>query len=114
MIQAQELSKCNGGKKAVIALHDVAADIGKGEFVSIVGPSGSCKTTLLLCLGGLIQPTRGRVLIGGECFYDRKSASAPGSYITGKGLSVRGRMPNASVIASASPAAALKNPHSTQ
>lgn len=73
MIQIQELSKVyNGGKKAVTALHDVAATIGKGEFVSIVGPSGSGKTTLLLCLGGLIQPTRGRVLIGGESVYDRK------------------------------------------
>jgi putative ABC transport system ATP-binding protein len=73
MIQIQELSKVyNGGKKTVTALQDVAAFIGKGEFVSIVGPSGSGKTTLLLCLGGLIQPTRGKVLIGGESVYDQK------------------------------------------
>jgi len=37
-----------------------------GEFFSILGPSGCGKTTLLRTISGFIQPTEGRVLIGGE------------------------------------------------
>ena len=40
--------------------------VGKGEFISIVGPSGVGKTTLLRCLSGLIAPSGGRVLVGDE------------------------------------------------
>jgi len=38
----------------------------EGAFVSIVGPSGCGKTTMLRCLSGLMRPTRGTVLLGGE------------------------------------------------
>jgi NitT/TauT family transport system ATP-binding protein len=51
---------------AIDALSGVTLTIGRGEFVSIVGPSGCGKSTLLSVLGGLLRPTAGRVLIGGE------------------------------------------------
>lgn len=47
-------------------LHDLNARVAAGEFVSIVGPSGTGKTTLLRCIGGLESPTAGSVLIDGR------------------------------------------------
>ncbi|WP_306342039.1 ATP-binding cassette domain-containing protein, partial [Escherichia coli] len=38
--------------------------IGEGEFVSLLGPSGCDKTTILRMVAGLVEPTRGRILIG--------------------------------------------------
>jgi len=40
--------------------------VAKGEFFTIVGASGSGKTTMLKLISGIIQPTAGSVLIGGE------------------------------------------------
>lgn len=46
-------------------LRNVSLRIGPGESVGIVGPSGSGKTTLVLHFTGLLQPTRGQVLVNG-------------------------------------------------
>ena len=50
----------------VHAVNHVDLTIEKGEFTAIVGPSGSGKTTLLNIMGGLDQPTQGRVIIDGK------------------------------------------------
>jgi putative ABC transport system ATP-binding protein len=49
----------------VYAVNNVHLHIEKGEFTALVGPSGSGKTTLLNIIGGLDQPTSGRILING-------------------------------------------------
>jgi putative ABC transport system ATP-binding protein len=54
------------GRQPVAALDDVGLSIRKGEFAAIMGPSGSGKSTLLNLLGGLDQPTRGKVLLDGH------------------------------------------------
>jgi putative ABC transport system ATP-binding protein len=52
------------GKQEVRALDGVDLEIGKGEFVALVGPSGSGKSTLLSLLGGLDRPTQGQIEVG--------------------------------------------------
>jgi iron(III) transport system ATP-binding protein len=47
-------------------LRDIALAIPPGEFFALLGPSGSGKSTLLRLIAGFVQPSRGRVRIGGE------------------------------------------------
>jgi putative ABC transport system ATP-binding protein len=56
--------------QVVTALNGATLDIPRGDFVSVVGPSGSGKSTLLLILGGMLSPTKGRVLLGDCSIYD--------------------------------------------
>ena len=53
------------GKNIVRALDGVSLNIQSGEFVAVVGRSGSGKTTMLDLLGLLLRPTSGRILIDG-------------------------------------------------
>ncbi len=66
ILRCEHLSKVYGsGKNQVVALDAVSFSVEKGEFVSIVGPSGSGKSTLLHILGGVDQPTGGKVFLDG-------------------------------------------------
>lgn len=49
-----------------VPLKDVSIDIGKGEVIGIIGPSGTGKSTFLRCLNRLETPTSGSILIDGE------------------------------------------------
>ena len=48
------------------AIRDVNLTIEEGEFVAIVGHTGSGKSTLVQHLNGLLKPTAGQVLVDGE------------------------------------------------
>lgn len=54
------------GDVTVKAMNDVSFEITEGDFVVILGPSGSGKSTLLNVLGGMDQPTFGKVLFKDE------------------------------------------------
>jgi putative ABC transport system ATP-binding protein len=54
------------GEIEVRALSDVDLDIGRGEFIVLLGPSGSGKSTLLNILGGLDVPSAGEVHFGSQ------------------------------------------------
>ena len=54
-----------GAAQEHLALADITFDVGRGEFVCVVGPSGAGKTTLLRCMAGLAAPTSGQALFEG-------------------------------------------------
>jgi putative ABC transport system ATP-binding protein len=54
------------GRTLVPALRGLDLEIPSGDFIAIVGPSGSGKSTLLAILGGLDQPSAGRILWDGQ------------------------------------------------
>ena len=62
----------------VQALAPVDLAVAAGEVVTILGPSGSGKTTLLRIVGGLDEPTAGRVRIGGASPHDARRAKRIG------------------------------------
>lgn len=53
------------GDVETVALRGASMTVERGEFVAIVGRSGSGKSTLLNIIGGLAEPTAGRVVVGG-------------------------------------------------
>ena len=75
-IVVEGLRKVYGhGDTAVEALKSVDMVVGPGEVVGLVGPSGSGKSTLLKCLGAIIEPTSGRMVLGGKTLYDNAWAT---------------------------------------
>lgn len=67
LLSVQHISKTYGsGEAAVHALRDVSFSVSKGEFVAVVGESGSGKSTLLNMIGGIDEPSAGKVFIDGK------------------------------------------------
>ena len=67
MIVIEKLRRIyNQGGLEVNAVNNIDLKISDGEFTAVVGPSGSGKTTLLNCIGGLDNPTSGKVIIDDE------------------------------------------------
>ncbi len=70
VIQLDRVSKFYpAGNERVKALDGVSMEVTRGEFVSVIGPSGGGKTTLLNCIAGLDHPDEG------EIFLNRKPIS---------------------------------------
>ena len=64
VIETKNISRIyRQGDIEVKALNNVSIDFEKGEFTAIIGPSGSGKTTFLNAIGGLDQPTSGKIII---------------------------------------------------
>ena len=73
MIEFIDVSKVYQiGDTEVRALDHASMRIGDGEFVSIIGTSGSGKSTLLHMLGGLDNPTSGKVIVDDKDISDLK------------------------------------------
>src|SRR3954469_2591023 len=70
MIKVEHLSKAFG---TLAVLKDITTEIKQGEVVSIIGPSGTGKSTLLRCLNLLEHPTGGKIEIDGVNILDKKA-----------------------------------------
>ncbi len=66
ILAAEQLGRVLPGEVPVTLVQDVTLEIGRGEFVAIMGPSGSGKSSLLYLLGLLDKPTSGRILLEGR------------------------------------------------
>lgn len=60
MLKIEHLKKTFSGKTI---LDDISLEVKSGEIVSIIGPSGTGKTTLLRCVNFLEKPDRGTITI---------------------------------------------------
>ena len=58
------------GRRTVHALQPTSMNIGKGQFIAIVGPSGSGKSTLLSMIGGMLSPKSGQIVLNGHSLYE--------------------------------------------
>ncbi len=66
VLRAQHVTRRLSGDVPVTLVEDVSMQVESGEFVCIMGPSGSGKSSLLYLLGLLDMPDEGRVLLGEE------------------------------------------------
>ena len=57
----------------ITALDNVNINIPKGEFVAIIGHTGSGKSTLVQHLNGLLKPTDGKIFLDGDNIWQSKS-----------------------------------------
>lgn len=67
ILQMQNVSLTyHTSKNETLAVQNLSFDCNEGELLGIVGPSGCGKTTILSLMSGILTPSAGEVLIGGE------------------------------------------------
>jgi branched-chain amino acid transport system ATP-binding protein len=71
-----------GGYENVTVLRDVSLTVPAGSVVALLGPNGAGKSTLLKMVSGVIRPTAGSIVLGGEDVtrmppYQRSRARSP-------------------------------------
>ena len=65
------------------ALDDVSFSVNRGEFIGIIGHTGSGKSTLMQQLNGLLKPTSGQVLLDGEDIWSDKKLTRQARFRVG-------------------------------
>lgn len=71
MLKVDNVSKVYKKRgQQVKAIDNVSLEIDSGDFVSIIGPSGSGKSSLLLMLGGMLSPSSGSVWVDNQNLYE--------------------------------------------
>ncbi len=75
MIKLKDVSYVymQGGPFEKKALDNVSLEIGKGEFIALIGHTGSGKSTLIQLLNGLLKPSSGAISVGGYELCDKKT-----------------------------------------
>ncbi len=66
IIRVEDVSHSYGTSSKTEALLDIDMEIQKSEFVTLIGPSGCGKSTLLNLIGGLAEPSKGRIIVDGQ------------------------------------------------
>jgi branched-chain amino acid transport system ATP-binding protein len=62
-LRLEEISVARGGRTVV---DEVSLEIPPGEITALLGPNGAGKSSLVLAVGGVLRPTAGKVLLGGD------------------------------------------------
>lgn len=62
-----------GGPFEKKALNNVSLEIDEGEFIGLIGHTGSGKSTLIQLLNGLLKPSEGEITVGKYCLTDKKT-----------------------------------------
>ena len=63
MLELRHVSKSFGNKQV---LQEISLHVANGEFVSVIGPSGSGKSKMFSLIGGLLEPDAGEIYLSGE------------------------------------------------
>jgi energy-coupling factor transport system ATP-binding protein len=71
----------SGADEAVHAVSEVTVEINEGEFVGIIGHTGSGKTTLVQHLNGLLTPTSGKIFVGEYDLSDKKARNTARGFV---------------------------------
>ena len=66
-----------------VALHDVSLSVERGEFIGVIGHTGSGKSTLMQHLNGLLKPTSGSVLLDGQDIWSNKKLTRESRFRVG-------------------------------
>ena len=75
MIEVKNITKkFNSAKEKVVALNDIDLVVQKSEFVLIKGESGSGKSTLLFIMGGMLNPTSGKIIVNNKDLFTLSEA----------------------------------------
>lgn len=76
MISASDITKTYTGQDGMItALGGVSFKVKKGDFIAVIGRSGTGKSTLLGVTGGLLKPSGGEVFLDGQSIWDLNEQS---------------------------------------
>lgn len=71
VVEVEGVSKTFGsGETVVLALKPCSFAVQEGELAALLGPSGSGKSTLLLAISLILEPTTGRIVVGGQEIYN--------------------------------------------
>lgn len=64
LVEIRELTKAYHAR--AVAVNNLNLNLERGKIIGLLGPNGSGKTTLIKMMNGLLTPTHGRILIGGN------------------------------------------------
>ena len=66
-----------------IALEDVSFRVERGEFIGIIGHTGSGKSTLMQQMNGLLKPAKGQILLNGQDIWANKAVTRQSRFRVG-------------------------------